>query len=60
MGVDERDEDAAGRRPEMPVEIVEIVEEMQAVLGIEEDKTLLLLEAGGKRVGDTEAQEVLT
>ena len=37
-----------------------IVDEMRAVLEIEEDKTLLPLEADDRMVEDTEAQEVLT
>ena len=60
VAVDETDVDVVEELRRMQVEIVEIVEEMRAVLEIEEDKTLLPLEADDRMVEDTEAQEVLT
>lgn len=58
--VDEKDDDGAEERRQRREEIVGIVEEKPGVLGIEEDKKLLRLAVDGRRVGDTEALEVLT
>ena len=59
-GEEERRRQRRRRRRQRREEIVEIVEERPAVLETEADRKLLRLAVDGKRVGDTEAREVLT